>query len=237
MSTAKTASASSSHGKTHHYAHHFESAEHEYDTAKQGVWTFLVTEVLMFGALLVGYVLFHHVYPEVFKVGATFTDWRLGATNTVVLLFSSLTMALGIYYIQIGKPKTSMNFLLITVVCGAIFMVIKYFEYSHKLHMGLAPGAWFHGNMTEIAEHVHHKLPGVEIPENLALYFSFYYMLTGLHGIHVVFGMILILWVWNRMRRGDFSPQYYTAVEGVGLFWHLVDLIWIYLFPLLYLVT
>lgn len=234
MSIAKTGTAT----KTHHYAHHFDSAEHEYDTAKQGVWTFLVTEILMFGGLFVGYIIFHHLYPEVFQVGSTFTDWRLGATNTVVLLFSSLTMALGIYYIQTGKPKTSMNFLLITVFCGLIFMVIKYIEYSHKLHMGLAPGAWYHGNAHEVLEHVKAKLPGMEkVPENLALYFSFYFMMTGLHGIHVVFGMILILWVWNRMRKGEFSPEYYTAVEGVGLFWHLVDLIWIYLFPLLYLVT
>lgn len=224
--------------KTHHYAHHFESAEHEYTTAKQGVWTFLVTEVVMFGGLFVAYILFHHMYPEVFRVGSTFTDWRLGASNTVVLLTSSLTMALGIYYIQINKPKVSMRYLLVTVLCGAIFMCIKYIEYSHKLHLGLAPGGWFHGNTPEMLEEIHHKIPGLEkIPDNIALYFSFYFMMTGLHGIHVLFGMILILWVYFRMRRGDFSPSYYTAVEGVGLFWHLIDLIWIYLFPLLYLVT
>jgi cytochrome c oxidase subunit III len=234
MSTANHAAS----GKTHHYAHHFDSAEHEYSTAKQGVWAFLVTEILMFGALFVGYIIFHHLYPDVFKVGSTFTDWRLGATNTVVLLFSSLTMALGIYYIQINQPKKSMNYLLITVLCGLIFMCVKYVEYSHKLHMGLAPGAWYHGDMHEVVEHVHAKIPSIEkIPDNLALYFSFYFMMTGLHGIHVLFGMILILWVWNRMRKGEFSSEYYTAVEGVGLFWHLVDLIWIYLFPLLYLVT
>lgn len=224
--------------KTHHYAHHFESAEHEYDTAKQGVWTFLVTEILMFGGLFVGYLIYHHIYPEVFRVGSTFTDWRMGAANTVVLLFSSLTMALGIYYIQNNQPKKAMNYLVVTIVCGAIFMVIKYFEYSHKLHLGLAPGGWFHGNPAELLPIVQQKMPEVTaIPENLALYFSFYYMMTGLHGSHVLIGMGLIGWVWFRMRRGDFSPEYYTAVEGVGLFWHLVDLIWIYLFPLLYLVT
>lgn len=239
MSTANQPHA----GHTHHYAHHFDSAEHEYDTTKQGVWTFLVTEILMFGGLFVGYIIFHHIYPEVFRIGATFTDWRLGAANTVVLLTSSLTMALGIFFIQTGKPKTSMNFLLITILCGAIFMCIKYVEYSHKIHMGLKPGAWYSASVNpdqakEVIEHIQSRIPGVEkAPENLALYFSFYYMMTGLHGFHVLIGMGLIFWVWLRMRRGDFSPEYYTAVEGVGLFWHLVDLIWIYLFPLLYLVT
>lgn len=226
------------HGTTHHYAHHFESAEHEYDTSKQGIWAFLVTEVLMFGGLFVGYIYFHHIYPEVFKIGSTFTDWRLGASNTVVLLFSSLTMALGIYYIQKGQPATSRKYLLITIACGAIFMCIKYIEYSHKIHMGLLPGSWAHPHGEEVMEHVHARLPYVEkLPDNIALYFSFYYMMTGLHGIHVLIGMGLIFWVWLRMGRGDFSAHHYTAVEGVGLFWHLVDLVWIYLFPLLYLVT
>lgn len=220
---------------THHYAHHFESAEHEYQTSKQGVWLFLCTEILMFGGLFVGYVIFHHLYPELFKVGSKFTDWRLGATNTVVLLFSSLTMALAIYYTQVGKKKEAMTSMAITVLCGAIFMLIKYFEYSHKIHLGLMPGSWFTGDFAELSKEV--GVPATEIPHNLALYFSFYYMMTGLHGIHVLIGMGLILWVMRRTARGDFSPSHYTAVEGVGLFWHLVDLVWIYLFPLLYLVS
>jgi cytochrome c oxidase subunit 3 len=231
-------------GKTHHYAHHYDSAEHEYDTSKQGIWAFLATEILMFGGLFVGYAIFHHIYPEVFRIGSTFTDWYMGAANTIVLLTSSLTMALGIYYIQKGKPKTSMNMLLLTILCGFMFMGIKYVEYSHKIHLGLKPGSWYTATSNpeqakEVLEHVHQRLgDSVEkVPDNLALYFSFYYMMTGLHGIHVLIGMALIFWIWLRMRRGDFSPEHYTAVEGVGLFWHLVDLVWIYLFPLLYLVT
>jgi cytochrome c oxidase subunit 3 len=212
MSTAKTNAAQS---HQHHHAHHFDSAEHEYDTSKQGVWAFLVTEILMFGGLFVAYAIFHHLYPEIFRIGSTFTDWRMGAANTVVLLTSSLTMALGIYYIQTGKPDRSFVMLAITVVCGAIFHINE------------------HG--IEELKHRHPEL--VNVPTNLALYFSFYYMMTGLHGIHVLLGMGLIIWVMIRLKRGDFNPHYYTAVEGVGLFWHLVDLVWIYLFPLLYLVT
>lgn len=232
MSTAKNSS------HTHHYAHHYESAAHEYDTSKQGVWLFLATEILMFGGLFVGYAYFHKIYPEIFKIGSTFTDWRLGAANTVVLLFSSLTMALGIYYTQVGRHKKAMNMLLITIICGAIFMIIKYFEYSHKIHLGLMPGSWYSAEAQVVIDHARAKLPGLtEIPSNLPLYFSFYYMMTGLHGIHVLIGMGLIFWMWLRMAKGWYGPQHFTGVEGVGLFWHLIDLVWIYLFPLLYLVT
>ena len=220
------------HGTGHHYAHHFESAEHEYSSSKQGIWVFLCTEILMFGGLFVGYAVFHHMYPLLFKAGSTFVDWRMGAANTVVLLTSSLTMALGIYYAQKRDAAKSGLMLLITIVCGAIFMVIKYFEYSHKIHLGLLPGSWFHGSLD-----VTFADGTVQRVENLPLYFSFYYMMTGLHGIHVLIGMSLIFWAWLRVRKNEFGPHYYTPVEGVGLFWHLVDLVWIYLFPLLYLVS
>lgn len=205
----------------HHHAHHFESAEHEYSASKQGVWLFLTTEILMFGGLFVAYGIYHGIYPEVFTAGAKFVDWRLGAINTVVLISSSLTMALGIYYIQRNRPKIAATHLAITILCGLTFMVIKYFEYSHKLHEGLAPSKYF-------------TYEGEMVP-NGKLYFGFYYTMTGLHGAHVLIGMGLITWVLIRTLRGDFNPKYYTAVEGVGLFWHLIDLIWIYLFPMFYL--
>jgi len=208
--------------KDHHHAHHFDSAEQEYDTSKFGVWLFLVTEIMMFGGLFVGFAIFTNVFPEIFVEGATHLDWRFGTVNTAVLLTSSLTMALGIHYIQVGKRDAAFWNLIATVVAGAIFMVIKYFEYSHKIHLGLLPGSLFSYEGAEAA--------------NLALYFSFYFCMTGLHGIHVMVGMALIFWVAMRHRRGDFNPGHFTAVEGVGLFWHVVDLIWIYLFPLLYLV-
>ena len=205
------------------HAHHFDSAEHEYQSSKQGVWLFLCTEILMFGGLFVAYALFHHLYPELFKAGSKYLDWKLGAANTVVLLFSSLTMALGIYYNQLRRKNMASLMLIITLICGFIFLGVKWVEYSHKFHEGLYPGAMFSGEIGEV--------------KNLALYFSFYFMMTGLHAIHVVTGMGLIVWVLIRTHRGEFGPDYYTPVEGVGLFWHLVDLVWIYLFPLLYLVS
>lgn len=215
---------SNSHAKAgeHHHAHHYDSAAHEYATSKEGVWLFLCSEILMFGGLFVGYIIFHHLYPAVFAEGSKHLDWTMGALNTIVLLTSSLTMVLGMHYASTGERKKAVNYLAITIACGAIFMIVKYFEYTHKIHDGLLPGMWFSGDK--------HGL------DNIGLYYSFYFMMTGLHGIHVLAGMGLILWVLIRTQKGEFGPHYYTPVEGVALFWHLVDLIWIFLFPLLYLV-
>lgn len=203
-------------------AHHFKTLGQQFEAAKLGVWLFLCTEILMFGGLFVGYIIFHSIYPEMFAEGAKHLDWRLGAINTIVLLLSSLTMALGIRYAQTNERQKSFYMLGITVICGLIFMVIKYFEYTHKFHLGLKPGDLF-------------TYQGAEA-SNLALYFSFYFLMTGLHGSHVLVGLGLIIWCMIRTKRGEFDAEFYTPVEGVGLFWHLVDLIWIYLFPLLYLV-
>lgn len=209
-------------GHQHHHAHHFRDANHEFEAAKLGIWLFLATEILMFGGLFVGYVIYHGRYTAMFEEGASFLDWKLGAVNTVVLLLSSFTMAMGIQQAQKNNRSAAVKFLAITLICGAIFMCIKYVEYSHKFHMGLKPGEYM---AYADAQHA-----------NLGLYFSFYFLMTGLHGSHVLIGMGLIFWVMMRARKGEFNAHYYTPLEGVGLFWHLVDLIWIYLFPLLYLI-
>lgn len=222
MSTANHSSTSG-----HHHAHHYDSDEHEYETSKFGLWLFLCTEILMFGGLFVGYAIYHHKYPELFKAGSHFLDWRMGALNTVVLLLSSFTMALSIYYAQMGDKKKVLINLYITLACATIFMIVKYFEYTHKIHLGLLPGHLFHYTGGE---------EGAVTVANLPLYFSFYFVMTGVHGSHVFAGMCLIGWLIRRAHRGDFGPKYFTPLECVGLFWHLVDLIWIYLFPLLYLV-
>lgn len=182
----------------------------------------MLTEILMFGGLFVGYFIYHSLYPAMFAEGASHLDWKLGAINTVVLILSSWTMALSIHFIQKGQNQKATLALVITILCGLCFMGIKYMEYTHKIHLGLVPGKFFHY--------------GESLHQNLPLYFGFYFCMTGLHGIHVMMGMGLISWVLIRHLRGDFNPEYYTAVEGVGIFWHIVDLIWIFLFPLLYLV-
>jgi cytochrome c oxidase subunit III len=214
----------SSSSSGHHVAHHFRDAVHEFDTAKQGIWLFMVTEILMFGGLFVAYAIFHNMYPEMFAEGARQLDWKMGFLNTMVLIFSSLTMALGIHFLQVGKQKQAVISLALTILCGAIFMVVKYFEYTHKFHLGFLPGRYLN---TETVHAAH---------QNLGMYFGLYFSMTGLHGIHVLIGMGLIAWMMVKAMKGEFGPDYYTPVEGVGIFWHIVDLIWIFLFPLLYLV-
>ncbi len=207
-----------------HVAHHFKNAEHQYDSAKQGIWLFMVTEILMFGGLFVGYFLFHHKYPEMFAEGAKQLSWVMGTINTCVLLFSSWTMALAVMYTQKGERDKAFNMLMVTIGCGLIFMVVKYIEYTSKIHHGFLPGIWLN------TEHVN------PVHSNLGLYFGFYFCMTGLHGFHVLCGMVLMGWVAKRIKSGELGADYFTPVEGVGIFWHIVDLIWIFLFPLLYLV-
>jgi len=229
-----------------HHAHHFDSAEAEFEASKFGVWVFLCTEILMFGGLFVGYILYAGKYPEVFEAGSQFLDWKLGALNTAVLLFSSYTIAVSIRNIQMGETKKAINNMIITLICGFAFMGIKGYEYNHKFHLGLYPGKYFnytpahadHGSNDEAAsgEHGEKVVHMDKLPENIPMYFSFYFMMTGIHGSHVIIGMGLIFWCLLRARRDEFSPTYYTGLEGAALFWHLVDLVWIYLFPLLYLV-
>jgi cytochrome c oxidase subunit 3 len=202
-------------------AHHFDTPEQQLDSAKLGMWCFLVTEVLMFGGLFAAFILFKSFDTKVFIMAHEHLNKVQGGTNTVVLLGSSLTMALAVRSSALGRRSQTNNYLIATIACACIFLVIKYFEYSHKIHDGLLPGDFF-------ANH--------ELPRSAHVFFSLYFMMTGLHGIHVVIGIGLISWVLIRNLRGDFSPEYYTAVDIVGLYWHLVDLIWIYLFPLLYLI-
>ena len=204
-----------------HVAHHFDSATTQFDSNKLGIWLFLVTEILFFGGLFCAFAVFRARYLDAFVEGHHHLDWKLGSVNTIVLITSSLTMALGVRAAQTNKKAQTVGFLALTIACACAFLVVKYFEYSHKFHDGLLPGKHF------TAHAVH--------PET-NIFFGVYFMMTGVHGLHVVIGIGLILWVLLRARKGEFSSRYYAPVEGVGLYWHLVDLIWIYLFPLLYLV-
>ena len=210
-------------GSDKHLAHHFDNRSQQIRAEKIGMWLFLATEVLMFGGLFVGYLIYKGIYPEVFKEGSYFLDWRQGTINTAVLLFSSWTMVLAIYYAQRDKIKKSQIFLAVTLACGFAFMIVKYMEYTHKFHKGIFPGVYF-------------SYQGDHFIEGLPLYFSFYYLMTGLHASHVLIGMFLIAWMLLKTYKKQIHAQNYMPLEYVGLFWHLVDLIWIFLFPLLYLV-
>jgi cytochrome c oxidase subunit 3 len=147
----------------------------------------------------------------------------MGGANTIVLLFSSLTAALAVRSAQLGERSKVTNYLIVTIICAFGFMVIKYFEYKLKFEHGLLPGTHWHPHLANAPDHMH-------------VFFGIYFMLTGLHGVHVVIGIGVLTWIVIRNNRGDFSKEYWTPVDLAALYWHLVDLVWIYLFPLLYLI-
>ncbi|MGO9239283.1 MAG: cytochrome c oxidase subunit 3 family protein [Bryobacteraceae bacterium] len=203
--------------------HHYHAMGQQFDAGKIGMWLFLVTEVLLFGGLFVGYAIMHAKHPAAFFEAHHQLSRTLGTVNTVVLLVSSFTMVLAVWSAQTSKRKLLILFLTLTLLCAATFMVVKGFEYHHKFAEGLLPGNFY--------SHRGDTVPGQ------FMFFSFYFMMTGLHGIHVLCGMGAISWLLRRAIRGDFSSAYYNPVDLVGLYWHLVDLVWIYLFPLLYLIS
>jgi len=210
------------HSSNSNLAHHFVDSEQQFDASKMGMWIFLVTEILFFGGLFAAYIIYRAWYPELYIMASSQLDTTMGAINTGVLILSSLTMALSIWSAQHNDRKKTTLFLAITIICAIVFMIIKYFEYTHKFHLGIFPGAYY--TFTGI-DHV--KAPQ---------FFSIYYMMTGLHGIHVIIGVGLMCWLVIKNQKKAFDSSYYTPIEIVGLYWHVVDIIWIFLFPLLYLI-
>lgn len=222
-------------------AHHFDTPAQQLDAAKLGMWAFLAQEVLFFSGLFVAYFVFRTWYPNAFSVGSHLLDKELGALNTMVLLASSLTAAMAVRSAKMGDQKWTGRYLLITIVFAFGFLVIKYLEYSHKFHVGFLPGNNFAPTAEgrEEIEHVLQKLSYLglhEAPFHIRSFYGLYFMLTGVHGLHVIIGIGVLTWIWNRNRKGEFSADYNTPVDIAALYWHLVDLIWIYLFPLLYLI-
>ena len=216
------------HDHPDHLEHHFVSSEQQFDSAKLGMWLFLITEVLLFSGMFVAYAVYRQWHPEAFVEASSTLNVTLGTINTVVLLTSSLTVALSIHYIQLDKVKKSIYSLVATIGLAGGFMVIKYFEYMSKFEHGAFPGGFFdpHGG------HYEHLAQVPYAPQ----FFSIYFVMTGIHGLHVVIGMAVIGWVAFRAWRGAFSSEYYTPIELTGLYWHLVDIVWIFLFPMLYLI-
>ena len=346
-------------------AHHFDSPEQQFDSGKLGIWLFLVTEVLFFSGLFVLYTLYRNYHPEIFQVAHHYLDKNLGCLNTIVLLFSSLTMALAVRSAQTGKNKNCETYLLITMVCATIFLGVKAVEYSHKWDLGIWPRSMFHYHegvhetglfglsnyliklsvvptllligfagfaafqfLTDKAQNAkfyigmtimvlgyfagvlggvvyqnavagdshahaavqpagplmlhaamledshddhghdhsqgeghdehghddhsheaaghegdhsgdHHDVPAgsqTSVPDSVGIFFSIYYCMTGLHAIHIIGGIVALAWLYRRSQLGHWREDYFGPVDYVGLYWHLVDLIWIYLFPLLYLI-
>jgi cytochrome c oxidase subunit 3 len=195
--------------------------EQQLEASTLGMWLFLVTEVMFFGGMFLIYLVYRILYPEAWVLGSNHLNVALGALNTGVLICSSLTMALAVRSAQVSSRSGQIVNLILTIVFGSVFLVVKYFEYAEKFEHHLVPGPNF--DMT---------LPQASHQQ---LFFSIYFMMTGIHAIHMIVGIGLMLVILAMAWRGRFSASYYTPVEMSGLYWHFVDIVWIFLFPLLYL--
>lgn len=193
------------------------------ETGKLGMWLFLFTELFLFGGLFLVYAVYRVKYSEAFHSSAEDLNVFIGTLNTVALLVSSMTVAMSITAIQKNKPRLAIGLIGITVLLALVFMVNKYFEWGHKFHLHIYPGS----------ELMMKKI----ISDGEIMFFGLYYMMTGLHALHVVIGTILLIVTAVRIKSGKVTQQHYLLLENSGLYWHLVDLIWIFLFPLLYLIT
>jgi cytochrome c oxidase subunit 3 len=201
--------------------HHFEDLEQQHEASWLGMWVFLATEVMFFGGMFACYFVYRHWYLQAFASASNQLDVLLGGINTAVLICSSFTMALAVHSAETGRRKPLVVFLLLTIVLGLVFLGIKFYEYHTKFEEHLVPGSSF------------------RFEESLArpaeIFFSFYFAMTGMHAVHMIVGIGLLTALIFRARRDRFSPIYHTPVELTGLYWHFVDIVWIFLFPLLYL--
>ncbi|RJP58831.1 MAG: cytochrome c oxidase subunit 3 family protein [Ignavibacteriales bacterium] len=188
--------------------------------AKMGMWVFLFTEVLLFGGMFLVYAVYRFQHPELFKLAALELNTAMGTFNTIVLLTSSLTMVLAIVALQKMHKKLSLFYLAVTIGFAFVFMVVKYFEWSSKFSHGIYPGS----------EELLNKQNG-EI-----LFFGLYFVMTGLHALHVIIGVVIIAFLYVFIKSDKITHDNYVKLENGGLYWHLVDLIWIFLFPLFYLI-
>jgi cytochrome c oxidase subunit III len=202
--------------------HHFENASQQKEASTLGMWTFLVTEVMFFGGMFMAYIAYRHAYPLAFAEASQKLNVALGGINTVVLIGSSMTMAMAVHFAALGRKNLLILFLIATLLLGGVFLGIKGVEYHDKF--------------------VHHEVPGVNFQfegpdaQHASLYFALYFGLTGLHASHMIIGAVILLVLIYKASKNQFSAAWHTPVEMFGLYWHFVDIVWIFLFPLLYLI-
>ena len=239
MSEWATAAAPDSQGHAGRHPalqHHFADLRQQKAAASLGMWVFIAQEVLFFGGLFAAYAVYRHAYPEAFSLGSHHLSWRVGFANTLVLIASSLTMAMAVHAAAVGHRRRIVAFLFSTLLLGGVFLGVKVFEYAGKIGPCLGDGA-----------HAGCLLPGPRFDAaalhgeaasgpQVQIFFSLYFAMTGLHALHMIVGVPIILVIAALAWRGGYGPEYHTPVEMLGLYWHFVDIVWIFLFPLLYLI-
>jgi len=206
-------------------AHHFDDMEQQRECVTLGMWSFLATEIMMFGGLFFVYTLYRHFHFAAYKAGSHHLDWKMGTLNTFVLLASSLTMALAVHAAQVREKKKMINFLLATMALGVAFLVIKGFEWTKDWNDGLIPALQWHP-----------QVPAGVDPNNMMMFFIIYFSMTGLHAIHMIIGLAIVGWMTYLGTKDFFTEGNDQPIELIGLYWHFVDIVWVFLFPLLYLI-
>jgi len=222
--------------------HHFENMEQQREAGTLGMWVFLVTEIMFFGGMFLAYTLYRSTYPAAFASASNHLDITLGAVNTGVLIFSSFTMAMAVYFTQTGKQRPQVLCLVLTLLLGLTFLGIKAVEYHDKYEDHLIPGRLIPSRPFgpavaqggDLDPHKLHLLPGATVRQ-VELFYWLYFAMTGMHALHMIIGAGLLTFLLIFSLKGRFDPEYHSPVEVIGLYWHFVDIIWIFLFPLLYL--
>ncbi|WP_260702854.1 cytochrome c oxidase subunit 3 family protein [Edaphobacter flagellatus] len=236
------------HADEHHHSlpqlrHHFETEEQQREAGTFGMWLFLLTEIMFFGGLFFAYLLYRNWYNPAFVAASNQLSIPLGTINTAVLISSGFFMALGVWAAEVRKKGMLVAMLLLTTLFGLIFLGVKYFEYKEKWEKHHIPGASF-----DISEFVNPPIDaktGKPVEEPLSpdmaqktqVFFSLYFAMTGMHALHMIIGIVLLGWLTWRAQRGEFTEGYVAPIENFGLYWHFVDIVWIFLFPLLYLIN
>ena len=248
--------------------HHFDTLEQQRQASSLGMWVFIAQEIMFFGGLFLAYTYYRALYPSAFAAGSQLLSLRWGGFNTIVLICSSLTVALSVHAAQLGNKRGIIRYIIATMFLGVVFLGVKYIEYHAKFDHHLVPGRDFryepHAGHVRTAP-VEFELPplvasaaetgGDEVPaaephspvamdtemlgfepRHLQIFFSLYFAMTGMHALHMIIGIGLMFWLLRLAVNNRFAPEYYTPVELFGLYWHFVDIIWIFLFPLLYLI-
>ena len=214
--------------------HHFADLKQQKAAAQLGMWVFIAQEVLFFGGLFATYTVYRMKYPEAFAAGSGHLSWKIGFFNTLVLIASSLTMAMGVHSAALGRSKRVVTYLLATIALGSVFLGVKYFEYEEKIApcfgVGAGPGCLVPGQRFDASVlHV-----AADMAPQTQIFYSLYFAMTGLHALHMIVGIPIILWIAHAAWKGRYSPAWHTPVEIVGLYWHFVDIIWFFVVSQMY---
>jgi cytochrome c oxidase subunit III len=262
LATSQTPTPAAEHQHHPAWAHQFDDMEQQKEASSFAMWVFLLTEIMMFGGLFAAYLIYRLKYYDAWVAGSSSINVKWGFANTLVLIGSSFTMAMAVWAAQKGKRQQQVLYLVLTIVLGTVFLGVKAVEYKDKYdecHIpGQVIGKGFNatggigcsGEGANIAEELQHPknaqgqevagkpAPAAEqIARQTEIFFVFYFAMTGLHATHMIIGIGVLFWLVWRAHKAEFGPDYYTPVENFGLYWHFVDIVWIYLFPLLYLIN